>query len=83
MIERFIVPNSILEATVVSVRTSERNPNKMSSIKVRITGFRALAHSSKHLYQPYKRHAYLYENGGYSEKDPVDFDAFRRFSNEL
>ena len=50
LVERFIVPNAIVEAKVASVRTSERNPRKMHAIKVHITGIRALAHSGKHLY---------------------------------
>ena len=67
----------------MKVTTSERNPRKMSSLKVQLTGFRALAHSSKHLYQPFKRHAHLYEDGGYSEKDAVALPEFRDFSTEL
>lgn len=55
----------------------------MQSLKVQITGLRALAHSGKQLYQPFKRHAYLYEEGGYSERDPVRISAFREFSQEL
>ena len=47
LIERFIVPNAIVEAKVANIRTSERNPRKMHSIKVHITGLRALAHSGK------------------------------------
>ena len=77
------MPNAILEATLHSVRTSDRNPGKMQSLKVKLTGFRALAHSSKHLYQPFKRHSYLYEKGGYSERDPVDISSFREFSQDL
>lgn len=34
LVERFIVPNSILEATLVKVTTSERNPRKMHSLKL-------------------------------------------------
>ena len=83
LIERFIIPNSILEGTLVSVKTSERNPRKMHSLKVRLTGFRALAHSGKQLYQPYKRHSYLYDNGGFRGKDPVSISEFREFSKEL
>lgn len=80
LIERFIVPNSILEATLLSVKVSERDPRKMNSLKVKITGVRALAHSSKHLYQPFKRHSHLYEDGGYSERDAVKISSFREFS---
>ena len=83
LIERFIIPNAILEATLISVKTSDRNPSKMQSLKVQITGLRALAHSGKKLYQPYKNHAHLYEEGGYSERDPVRISAFREFSEEI
>ena len=73
LIERFIVPNAIYEGEVLSIRTSERSSsNKMSSIKVRLTKFIALAHSGKHLYQPLKAHGHLYEKGGYSEREAAD-----------
>ena len=83
LIEKFIVPNAIVEAKVAKMRLSERNPRKMQSLKLNIVAVRALAHSGKHLYQPFKHHAYLYEDGGYSEREAVKISAFREFSEEL
>ena len=55
----------------------------MKSIKVRLLNFKALAHSGRQLYQPYARHGYLYEDGGYSERESIVPREFNRFADGL
>ena len=62
--DQLIPPNSIVEAKVTKVHYSEGSNNKITTIETKLTNYKAMAHSGKHLYQPYKRHASLYEDGG-------------------
>ncbi len=87
LVERYIIPNSILEGSLLSceLQTPERmdGQSKMRSIKVKLQKFKCLAHSGKNLYQPYERHGYLYEDGGYSEREAIEHKEFNRFADKV
>ena len=55
----------------------------MKSIRVKLHKFKALAHSGKNLYQPYAKHGYLYEDGGYSEREHVYLKEFTNFADGM
>ena len=87
LIERYIVPNSVLEGQLISFEllneSKQEGQNKMQSIRVKLQKFKALAHSGKHLYQPYSRHGYLYEDGGYSQRESIEPDEFDHFADRI
>ena len=79
--DQLIPPNSIVEAKVTKVHYSESS--KITKIETKLTNYKAMAHSGKYLYQPYKRHASLYEDGGKNQKCALLFGAFRNQATNL
>lgn len=78
--DNLIPPNSIIEAKVTKL---EYSGNKLTHIETKLTKYKAMSHSGKHLYAPYKRHAHLYEDGGKSQKSALCFNAFRNQAESL
>ena len=86
LVDKYIVPNSVLQGVVSSVEFAQDEhgtTRKMKRIRVKLEKFKSLAHSSKNLYKPYPRHGYIYDDGGFSSREGLDRRGFQRLVSGL